>query len=308
MRTFSVSRSDARRHAPRGIAAAAVLALALSGCGGGESAGEEPSAPASSSSTASAPASTEPSTQASGEPSTGSSADAGSAEAKQAYLDVLRQAAEQEDVSVRTRAVSTAAGPQGQETSTTVTGVTVIEDGKVSARLDTEIPGSTQKSRILIVDGVFYVQSPALEDGRYVQIDLGEAAGQLGEQLQQQLDAIDPRAQAQAQIASVQSVEDLGEGTVNGVAITRYRVTQDFEAAARAQDNQILRQLLNEGIAPDQLTSDVSVDDEGRVRRIELELDVQGITVKTVADYLEYDVKASISAPPQSRIVQMPQG
>lgn len=307
MQTRTADPAHARRRAARvrGLAVAAVLGLTLTSCGGGDTGSTEtsPSASASASSSASSPSSS-PSDTAGAE---GSGSSEGSAEAKEEYLDVLRQAAEEQETSVRTRSVNTVDTPQGP-IETVVTGVTVVEDGTLSARLDTELPQGQGSLRTLIVDGTFYVQAPGVPQGKFVQVDLREAAGPLGEQLQQQLDQIDPRAQAESAIDSVTSVEDLGEDEVNGVEVTRYRVTQDFRAVVEAQNNAVLKQLLDEGIAPEELTSEVSVDDEGRVRRIEVELDVQGMTVTTVSDYLEYDVDVDITAPPRSKIAEMPSG
>ena len=283
------------RRAAVGLASTAVLALTMAGCGSESAPAEEASATASSSASAST------------SPSASASASAESSGAKQEYLDAVRAAAEEENASVRTKVLSTIDSPQGK-IETVVTGVTQVQDGVISADLETELPQGQGTLRTLIVDGVFYVQGPGIPKGKFAKYDLATSGGPLGEQLQQQLDQIDPRAQAEATVASVTSVEKLGEGSVNGVDVTEYRVNQDFAAFAKESKSPLFDQLLQSGAAPKQLTSVVSLDDEGRVRRTELDLDVQGSAVKTVADFLEYDVDVDITAPPKSKVAKMPQG
>ncbi|QWC85701.1 hypothetical protein KLP28_02770 [Nocardioidaceae bacterium] len=287
----------------------AALALALTGCG---SDGDTDPAAGSGDASASASPSQSPSESAEESPSESpeaSGSSGGDSAAQQEYVDLVQQAAEEEDTSVRTRVVSTVDTPQGP-LETVVRGVTQVEDGELSARLDTELPQSAGGGTLqtLIVDGVFYVQAPGIPQGKYARVDLAEAGGQIGEQLQQQIDQIDPRAQAEATIASVQSVEKLGESRVNGADVTRFRVVQDFREFADAQQNPLYDQLLASGAAPEQLTSVVAIDDDGRVRRTTADLEVQGTSVRTVADFLAYDVDVDITAPAQRDVVEQPTG
>ena len=290
-----------RARGASGLATAAVLALALTGCGSESE--TEPAAPASSSSSAAESASPSPSESPS-ESASDAAVSRGDSEAKEDYLEAVRQAAE-EDSSVRTRVISTVETPQGP-LMTTVKGVTQMQDGKLSARLDTTLPpnagGLTLQT--LIVDGVFYLRTSSMPEGKYEKIELAQASGEIGAQLQQQLDQIDPRAQAEATVASVESVRVLGETKVNGVDVTQYNVTQDFQKFADAQENPLFDQLIQAGAAPQELESTVYLDEDGRVRRTQLELEVQGSAVRTVADFLAYDVDVSIEKPAKKDIVK----
>ena len=302
---LTVRRAPTTRRARLGtsLAAAAVLALGLASCGGDEPAGGQASA------SASAEASSTPSASATISDGADTAQGSGDEAARTEYVEAVREAAQETDVSVRSRITSTVSSGQ-QEIETVITGVTAIEDGELTADFDTTLPESQggAELRTVIVDGVLYVQAPGVPEGKFQRIDIDEAGGQFGEQLQQQLDQLDPRAQGAASLDAITSVERVGESTVDGVDVTDYRVVLDFAGYAEAQGNQTLLQLQQAAGAPDTVPALNSLDDEGRIRRSVIDLELQGTEVRTVADFLEYGVDVDVTAPPRSRTVEAPTG
>lgn len=153
-----------------------------------------------------------------------------------------------------------------------------------------------------LVDRVFYVTMPMIDDsGTFYRVDLTQPATGLEEGLggTHGMGALDPREALHAFGSGVRHVVRVGSEMIGGVRTERYWVSADGTA---------LRTLLGQdpgAQVPDRFSFDVWLDDEQRVRRVAADLGRQGSLEMRLS---RWGSPVSITAPPPSRVQEMPRG
>jgi hypothetical protein len=139
---------------------------------------------------------------------------------------------------------------------------------------------------VVIVDGAIYVQQGA--GAKYQKIDRND--GQLGSLLGQ-MSSLGPEASVSAMRGAVRQVEYVGPATVDGTAVTKYRVTLDPAAISGALGSGM-------GTMPGNVSYDLYVDRDHLMRRIDMTVAKQHMRM-TVSRWGE---PVDITAPPASEI------
>ena len=265
----------------RRTAAAAVLPLALTGlaaCGGEESAED----------TSSASAQLEEQGDEDGE-------EAGGLEAGDPVPDddfVALMAASFEDATTaRTTMTSETAG-------TTISAEGVVDyTGKTPAmRMTMESAElGDEPIEMILVDNVMYMQVPDL-GGKYLSIDLDEPGNPLGPMM---TDSMDPSKQAEMMRAGLESVTFVGEEDVDGESLERYSATLDPSAALEGMQGM---EGVPKSMMPEQMQSDTWFDDDGRVRRMVIDMGELGSTEMSMDDW---GADVDIEAPPAGQVTTM---
>ncbi len=265
----------------RRTAAAAVLPLALTGlaaCGGEESAED----------TSSASAQLEEQGDEDGE-------EAGGLEAGDPVPDddfVALMAASFEDATTaRTTMTSETAG-------TTISAEGVVDyTGKTPAmRMTMESAElGDEPIEMILVDNVMYMQVPDL-GGKYLSMDLDEPGNPLGPMM---TDSMDPSKQAEMMRAGLESVTFVGEEDVDGESLERYSATLDPSAALEGMQGM---EGVPKSMMPEQMQSDTWFDDDGRVRRMVIDMGELGSTEMSMDDW---GADVDIEAPPAGQVTTM---
>ncbi|MBM7506621.1 hypothetical protein JOE61_000435 [Nocardioides salarius] len=265
----------------RRTAVAAVLPLALTGlaaCGGEESAED----------TSSASAQLEEQGDEDGE-------EAGGLEAGDPVPDddfVALMAASFEDATTaRTTMTSETAG-------TTISAEGVVDyTGKTPAmRMTMESAElGDEPIEMILVDNVMYMQVPDL-GGKYLSMDLDEPGNPLGPMM---TDSMDPSKQAEMMRAGLESVTFVGEEDVDGESLEHYSATLDPSAALEGMQGM---EGVPKSMMPEQMQSDTWFDDDGRVRRMVIDMGELGSTEMSMDDW---GADVDIEAPPAGQVTTM---
>lgn len=276
---------------PRALLAAGavpVLLLALTACGGDGTTAEPSDTPSS------AVASAEPS--ASGEPSD-STEPGGTAEA---------EAGGSWDRGSIVQAM--AAAMEGQESAhiamvTTAGGMELVSEGDLAFRdkgqdmllvMEGEALG-TDRVEVRLVDGSIYMSMPPMTPkGKFFQIP-DDPSSPFGPMLGQ-MQGMDPRESFTAFESGLRKVTFVGEETVDGEELERYRLSVDPREAAKAQG------LPENAQMPKRVDYDLWLDDDALMRRMEMEL-AQVEVVSTLSDWNE---PVTIKAPGPKQLVPVP--
>lgn len=271
-----------------------VLVVALvAACSGGDepSTTDDAAAPSESESTATEAATTEP------------------PEEEAASGNVLAAAVDSSvDASSRFQLTSTVDTPQG-EITTTGEGVSAADgSSRITLTVDgagAQVPGQEGPLEIetIFVDSVIYQRIPGFgaqlgTDAEWFSIDAEAQIPGIG-QLIEQAESADPTEGLQV-LQQVAEVEEVGSEEVNGVATTRYAATARLGDLIEASGLDVDQMGLDSGEldVDQQIPMDVWVDDDGRVRRLVQEFELQGASVSTTLDFLEYGIDADITPPP----------
>jgi hypothetical protein len=150
------------------------------------------------------------------------------------------------------------------------------------------------------VDGTFYVRLPEpLGGAEWVVIDPSEL-GPAGSGAVDRFVDQDPRIEFRRIAELADEVTEVGRDEVQGVPVTRYRVTVDLAGVAELDEpGQALRGL--QGI-------DVWVDDQGYLRQARYELDgasidMPGMPLVIESTVVSYDDPVDVEAPPAASTV-----
>ncbi|WMD06530.1 hypothetical protein [Streptomyces sp. FXY-T5] len=165
-----------------------------------------------------------------------------------------------------------------------------------------------------VIDRVLYQKMPkgqAPGGKPWIRIDLGKVAARQGTD-QSMSDPAQSAAYAKA--ITDEDVTEKGSATVNGVKTTHYRVSVDV---AGLPDGDTLRKQ----VGPT-LPMDVWLDDEGRMRRQQIDMTVKApqatqrsssdassapekVTVRTVMDFTDFGTEVEADAPPAGQVTDM---
>lgn len=162
-------------------------------------------------------------------------------------------------------------------------------------------------------DPVVYLNIPALADripGKaWLRLDLAKAGKSLGVNLDQLLSQANQNpAQTLDLLRSVGQVDKIGSATINGVSTTDYKGTIDLaKAAARkgSDAEQMVQRLIAQG-APAELPVEVWIGDDGLVRRLRLDEDLQAggssLSAAVTIDLSDFGTDVSVAAPPADQV------
>lgn len=296
------------RSMTRPAASVAVAALVLAACGGTDGATTADDAttdpPAAETTAESSPTTATTSEEASAD---ATEAEAPEGDGQQVLADVI--AASGGDLTARTRVTSVSQTPEG-EVEIVAEGV---QDG-ANSRMTMTTSGlegvggaaASLEMEVVLLDGTMYQRSELLTsqlgtDKQWLAFDTTS----LGPEFESMLDtaeAGDPADQLEA-FREAGSVEVVGEEEVNGVQTTHLVVEVPLRAALEAQgmDGSSLD---GSGVDADEpVAYDLWVDGDDRLRRMQVELEVDGMTSATTVDVLEYGVDVEIEAPPADQVV-----
>lgn len=261
-------------------AAASVLLIGVSGCGGDETTAVSDDSTTESSPTVSESVSEEPSEEPEGE--------SGGYDAEE--LMAAMKAAVGKNQSAH---MVMEMGGGGQ---------TMNAEGDVSYAGDSTSMQMTMQSpqmgqgviEMRMVDGVMYMSMPPMTPvGKFLEIDLNDPNspfGDLGSVTQG-----DPLEMFKAFEKGLREVEYLGAEDVDGEEMDHYVLTVDGKAAAAVQG-------MPAGSGPDEISYDLWLDEDDLMRRMQYSIAGGGITM-SMSDWGE---PVTVKAPAKADIVQMP--
>lgn len=152
-------------------------------------------------------------------------------------------------------------------------------------------------AEIRMVDRVMYLSMPPLTpQGKFVEVRAGDGSSPFAAMVGQ-MQAVDPRDTFKALAAGLRKVKFVAEESVHGEDLEHYRLTVDFQAAAKA-----LGMPRTAGV-PRTIAYDLWLDREALMRRVEMELMQQASLVMETSDWGE---PVTVEAPPRKDIVQAP--
>ena len=187
--------------------------------------------------------------------------------------------------------------------TTETSGMSISADGVLDYTAKTPAMRMTMRSEemcddpieMIMVDHVLYTQVPDL-GGKYLSMDLDEPGNPLGPMM---TDSMDPSKQAEMMRAGLESVTFVGEEDVDGESMERYSATLDPSAALEGMQGM---QGVPRSMMPEQMQSDTWFDDDGRVRRMVIEMGELGSTEMRMDDW---GADVDIEAPPPGQVTTM---
>ncbi|HZF91578.1 hypothetical protein [Streptomyces sp.] len=204
---------------------------------------------------------------------------------------------------------------------TSAEGTSVTANGKGTVDLDDgdsvmTVTAEGQRIEQRVIDQVLYQKPPAGQapGGKpWIKIDLKKVAAQQGAGGQSMNDPA--RSAALARAIDDRDVTNKGSAEIGGVATTRYHVTVDV---AKLPDGAQLSKQLGPA-----LPMDIWLDDEGRIRRQQVDMTVQApatpksgagaktatgpqrMTVRTVLEFSDFGTELEADAPPARQVTDM---
>lgn len=227
----------------------------------------------------------------------------------QAVRSAYDRTAEEDTAKVRLRVQTSA---EGRSETANGQGAVDLEDG------DSVMTLSVQGQRIeqRVIDRILYQKVPegqAPGGKPWIKIDIGKVAAQQGAGDGSMSDPAQSAAYAKA--VTDKDVTKKGTETIGGVRTTHYRV---FVDVAQLPNGDTLRKQ----VGPT-LPMDVWLDDEGRMRRQQIDMTVkapaqsqerssseassapQRFTVRTVMDFTDFGTEVEADAPPAGQVTDM---
>ena len=267
------------------LTATSVLLAALTACGGDDpgTASDEPT-------TASSSAAAEPSESAATEeeaddtePVAGEEVDADQ------FLADFKAAVE--DATTAHLSMTTGAG-----------GMDITAEGQVDYSTDppsmamemTNPMGGDQKLEIRLVDGKFYMNMGQLSQGKYYELSPDDPNNPLGE-MSGLTESMDPVRSFEQFASGLEKVTFVGTEDVDGEQLDHYVLTLDTTRVDSLKDAGA--QL------PETLDYDLWVDDQDRMRQVQIDL---GSTASVDMKIFDWDEPVDIEAPSEDEIAPMP--
>lgn len=171
-----------------------------------------------------------------------------------------------------------------------------LTDGKLAMAMEMSMAALGDGNvEVRLVDGFMYMKMPGQPDGKFIKMDLSDPSGPLGN-LGGLTDAFDPSKSFDMFSEGLTKVVDLGEDDLDGEVLDHYRLTIDT-SKVKAFDG-----LPGGGSIPKTLEYDMWVDDDFRMRGIDMDLP----TGKTTVRYTDLGEPVDIEAPPASQVMTMP--
>lgn len=176
---------------------------------------------------------------------------------------------------------------------------TVTADGQANYRTNPPSMAMTmqmaamgnQQMEMRLVGNKMYMKMGQLTGGKFMAFDLGDPNSPLGD-TDALIDSMDPTKAFEQFEDGVQKVVFVGEETVDGEDADHYRLTVD-PSRLHYQDSSAA------GMLPKTMRYDIWLDDEGRLRRNQIDMGKLGTTTVTASDF---DAPVKITAPPPSQV------
>lgn len=281
------------------VAAAAALALVLTGCGGDDT---EPAAgETDASSEVSESPSDEPddaATAAASEDDGDEPADAGAGTWDEDTLVPAMLSAMQEQETVQV-SMSTLAGGMDVEAEGELSFTETGQDMRLV--MDGTAMGAEEIELRVVDDVVYFSMPPMTAPGKFVALRPGDPGSPLGSMLGD-MSGLDPRQTMDAFEDSLREVTYLGEEDVDGAELERYRITVDTRAMARSQGMPGGGSMPRGQGMPRTVDYDLWLDDDALVRRMELEMEQMALAM----EFSGWGEPVSVEAPPKRDLQEMP--
>jgi hypothetical protein len=262
------------------IAAGAVLLAALAGCGSDDKADKPKAAAESSSTSATGSPTTSPSAEATTAGDTGDAAAAGPGErlTKSNLVPTMLAAMREKKTAHMVMDIGSSIGAEADLRYT---------GSGTDMRMSMDM-GPT-KAVVILVDKVMYMQQSA--GGKYLKIDSSDPT--MGSILKQ-MSSLGPESSITAMRGALKDVRYAGSDTVDGDKVSKYEVTVDTAAMADT-----LGGAAGLGDLPKTLTYDLYVDQDHLMRRIDMTVQKQHITMRVS----NWGKPVEIKAPPASQLM-----
>jgi hypothetical protein len=153
-----------------------------------------------------------------------------------------------------------------------------------------------QSIEMRLVDKVLYMNMGRMTNGKFVSFDLNDADN-LPPGMDQLTGTMDPLAAFESFGDAVQSVVLVGDEEIEGDELAHYKVRVDTSKI------QQLQKLPTEAEMPKVVPYDIWLDDQNRVRKMTMDMDVQGSPVEVEIELFNWDEPVDIAAPPAGEIV-----
>ncbi|MEU6683073.1 hypothetical protein [Streptomyces sp. NPDC046832] len=225
----------------------------------------------------------------------------------QAVRSAYDRTAEEDTAKVKLRVRTSA---QGASRTADGQGVVDLDDGDSVMTLS--VQGQQIEQRV--IDQVLYQKLPrgqAPGGKPWIKVDLGKVAARQGTGDRSMSDPAQSAAYARA--ITDKDVTEKGKATVNGVRTTHYRVSVDVDDLPNGDT-------LRKQVGPT-LPMDVWLDDEGRMRRQQIDMTVKApettqpssdaspapekVTVRTVMDFTDFGTEVEADEPPAGQVTDM---
>ncbi len=158
---------------------------------------------------------------------------------------------------------------------------------------------------LILVDGVMYMGMGELSDDKYFSMSLEELAEDPSmSALLDQMDSIDPTAQAEAMADAVTSFEHTGTEQVDGVEAEVYTMTVDptkIDPAAAGLDESMVGEM-DESMAGE-MTITYAIGPDGLPLESDITMDVDGQELVVESTFSAWGQPVDVQAPPKADVV-----
>jgi hypothetical protein len=259
--------------------------LIISGCGGDDDKGKAKVGDSASTSVSESPSES----TSSSEDETGTAAGEGEAVDKDEFLADMRKGVEGFTTAHVTMNVAATGGDMNGD------GDMELTDGELAMEMTLDMPAFGGKAEMVLIDGFMYMKIPGQAGDKYFKLDLSDPSGPMGS-LGGLTDAFDPTKSFDIFADGLTRVGYLGEDDLDGEDLDRYQLTIDSSKVDALKD------IPGASSVPDVITYDMWVDDDFRMRGMEMDLP----TGKTSVRYTDLGEPVDIEAPPVSKVTTMP--
>ncbi len=173
-----------------------------------------------------------------------------------------------------------------------------------SVAMSTTIPGAGE-TKMVMVDGLVYLQMGQLSGGKYWKIDPSDSHGMLaGMGLDKVLDQVDPVGSLETMRTGIDTVTYQGDEEIDGRDLDHYELTIDMQSALQSLGGK-LPAAASKGL-PDSVTYDLWLDDENRFAQMQMDYPVMDQQISMEMTVSDWGADVDIAAPPADQVTDMP--
>jgi hypothetical protein len=158
-----------------------------------------------------------------------------------------------------------------------------------------------QSIEMRLVDGVLYMNMGQMTGNKFVSYDLSDAAN-LPPGMDQLTSTMDPLAAFDSFEDGLESVVFKGDEDVDGEQLGHYEMKLDTSKVKQ------LQQLPTQAQMPEEIVYDVWLDDQNRMRKMNMDLDTGSAPVEMEIELFDWDEPVDIAAPPAGEVQRQPMG
>ena len=194
-------------------------------------------------------------------------------------------------ISAFTRGGSARVEMRTSQAGTTSRGVIDFSTRPSSMRLVTSVDElAGQDTEVILVRDAMYMNMGEASQGKYLRMPLSQDDALLTD-----LSQLDPVSSFTEYAKAIDTVTAAGPEKVDGTTLRRYDAVVDT--------GKLLGERATTSDMPSTITHRVWFDDQGRVRRVEVDMGPSGTSTMT---YRDWGAKVDIKAPPTSEVMDMP--